>query len=341
MPDPNEDPRQPDAPPDQLLPSGPEGQPRRSKSWPVIAVLAVLAGAIVVVISWVLPRTVPSAAGSPSSMPSTSTLSTAPAPTQTGVVLTPTSLKATSDPRPLSDRRVGVGMTMLQVAGGPMKMCVGGVMMSLPPQCGVFVSVTGVDWAAITWKTVNGDTNWATVDVIGVLSGSGSSMSIAVEQIGPLGTFVVSSNRPTPGFSAPPMACLRSSDQGGTVNELAPGIEEVSGYQISWIDGQRFQVATVADPGEVEKQVRAKGYKGPLCVGTLDAPVHTELIAAMEAITRLDGIAGGGIGLQGTPAITINVAANTPELFDRITATAREKAPKAAVVLSPEFLALT
>ncbi|HEY8664376.1 MAG TPA: hypothetical protein VIL68_12250 [Propionibacteriaceae bacterium] len=202
------------------------------------------------------------------------------------------------------------------------------------------VSVTGIGWDQITWKEKVNTTTFAVVDIIGVLSGAGMSSTLAVEEIGPAGSFVVTSDTPRSGFAPPPMACLLSSDLGGDPTD-ANGLETVSGYQGAWTDGKRFNVATLADPAMVEKQIRELGYRGPLCIGTLAAPMHAELAAAQQAVLGVDGQVTTSVSLNGSPHVEAMVVANTPTLEEQVLALVRAKSPTAAVVVTAVFLTIT
>lgn len=281
-------------------------------------------------------------AGSPTAATSSPTVSASAAVTgaqRAVVVLTPTPLTATVEPRPLANRRVAAGATLLQVDGGPLVLCAGVVLSSLPPQCSGNVA-TGVSWDQIPWKERGMTTTWAGVDVVGMLSGTGMSSTLAVEQIGPTGTFVVTSDSPSPEFAPPTMTCLRSSDRGGGSLE-ANGLETVSGYQAAWTDGTRFNVATLAEPALVENQVRALGYQGPLCVGTVPGPPHSELVAAQQSVVTLDGVWMTSISLNRSLHIEVGVVASTPAAMDQIQGLVRGASPTASVVVTPQFLTIT
>jgi len=253
------------------------------------------------------------------------------------VVTTPTPLSATVEPRPITSRRVGVGMLLLQVDGKPMMLC-RMAMSSDPPQCSG-PTVTGVDWSQIPWKERVLTTTFASVDVVGVLNGTALDSTMAVEQIGHPGTLLVTSDRP-PDFSMPAMTCLRSSDRGGPPT-LESGLESVSGYQGLWVDGQRIYVATLADPLSVEKQVRALGYQGPLCVGTLPGPSHAELAAAQEAVMSVPGVEMIAVSFKGFMHLDVGVMANTQALTEQLQTLARAKSPTGTVVVTPELLTIT
>jgi hypothetical protein len=214
------------------------------------------------------------------------------------------------------------------------------VLLSYPPQCSGSVFVAGVDWEQITWKEKANQTTLAIVDVVGVLTGAGVATTFTVEQIGPEGSFVVTSDSPVPGFTAPRMPCLRTSDLGGASAE-GSGVESVSGYQGAWNDGTRFNVATLADPATVEKQVRALGYTGPLCVGTLEAPVYWELVAAQQALLHVEGLETVSVSLDRYPHVDVRLIANTPGLTDQIQALVRAQSPTGKVTVSAEFLTIT
>jgi hypothetical protein len=289
-----------------------------------------------------IPRAAtPDMAGTPTAASPSPSLSSSPAASATQravVVLTPTPLTATIEPRPLANRRVARGALLLQVDGGPLVLCAGPVADVLPPQCSGNV-ITGVSWDQIPWKMRGVTTTWAVVDVVGVLGGTGMSSPLAVEQIGPLGTFVVTSDSPAPDLTMPAMACLRSSDQGGFTFE-AKGIETVSGYQAAWINARGFNLATVADPATVEIEVRALGYQGPLCIGTLPGPAHSELVAAQQSVVSLDGVWSTSIAVSDSVHLEVGVVASTPAVVDQIQALIRAKSPTASVVVTPAFLTI-
>ena len=276
----------------------------------------------------------------PTSSPTVSASAVATGAQRAVVVTTPTPLTATIEPRPVASRRVATGMTLRQADGETLRLCVGPVLYSYPVQCSASIAVSGVSWDQITWKTKVGTITFAAVDVTGVLSGTGLSSTLSVDQIGPVETFPLTSDSLSPGFTPPPMTCLRSSDLGGDGLE-ANGLETVSGYQGAWTDGQRFNVATLADPLTVENQVRALGYRGPLCVGTLPGPAQSELVAAQQSVTSLDGVLTTSVSLSGSLHLEVGVLANTPTSADQIQALTRAKSATVAVVVTPQFLTIT
>jgi hypothetical protein len=334
----------------ELLPAGTAervvrdlGAARRRRTRTLAAAGSVLVVVATLVVWQIVPHpSSPVVAATPTAGATTGGPSPTPAPsTQRAVVVrAATPLSATTAPRPIGDRRVATSLLMLQVDGQPLRLCVGGVLNSYPPQCSGSVFVAGVDWDQITWKEKAITTTTAVVDVVGVLSGAGVATTLTVEQIGPAGSFVVTSDSPVPGFTAPTMSCVRTSDLGGASAE-GSDVESVSGYQGAWNDGRRFNVATLADPATVEKQVRALGYTGPLCIGTLDAPVYSELVAAQQALVHVEGLETISVSLDRYPHVDVRLIANTPGLTDQIQALVRSVSPTGKVTVSAEFLAIT
>jgi len=290
-----------------------------------------------------VPRTAtPDLAGTPTAArpsPSLGSSAAASATQRAVVVLTPTPLTATVEPRPLANRRVASGAMLLQVDGGPLRLCAGAMTAMWPPQCDG-KAVAGVSWDMIPWKERAVTTTWAYVDVVGVLSGTGWSSPLAVEQIGPSGSFVVTSDSLPPDLTMPAMACLRTSDRGGLT--IKPnGIETVSGYQADWINGTGLHLATVANPAAVETEVRALGYQGPLCIGSLLGPSYAELVAAEQPVAWLDGLMSISIAVTSTLHMEAGVVASTPAVVDQIQTLVRAKSPTASVVVTPAFLTIT
>ncbi len=204
----------------------------------------------------------------------------------------------------------------------------------MPPQCDGNV-VTGVSWDMIPWKERRLTTTWADVDVVGVLSGTGFSSTVVVEQIGPVGTFVVTSDKPAADLTMPAMACLRSLRPRRCRRCMPDGIETVAGYQAAL--GRRDAGSTwraAADPAAVESQVRALGYAGPLCIGALLGPSHAELVAAEQPVVSFDGLMSISIVATSTLHIEVGVAVSTPAVVEQIQALVRSTSPTATVVVT-------
>lgn len=164
---------------------------RRRRSVAVVTASTAVALVVGLVLWQLVPRTTSSmVAGTPSTAGPSTALPGA------IVVTTPQTVTGTVVSRPLADRRVGTRLTMMQWDGEPIMLCLGAMTAQTSAHCST-LQVSGVSWDQITWKE-KGSFRSASVDVIGVLSGSVWGATFTVEQIAPAGTFIVTSDNPTP-----------------------------------------------------------------------------------------------------------------------------------------------
>jgi hypothetical protein len=184
---------------------------------------------------------------------------------------------------------------VLEAEGGPM-LCLGGVLLMLPPQCGD-LPIANWDWSAVEGEESASGTTWGNFHVVGRLEGE----AFTVTETGPYdpGGQEFGSN---PDFKAP----CPGPDGGWVVSDPAHNTQEETrrahayaraqpDYVISWNDHlddelQEFSpVVLVAvftgDAERHEAEIR-NVWDGPLCVVQQDGPTEKELMAIRAEAER-------------------------------------------------------
>ena len=184
---------------------------------------------------------------------------------------------------------------------GPM-LCLGGIALSLPPQCGD-VPVTGWDWTAVEGEEKASGTTWGMYHVVGLFDGKTFAVTEAQLLEDGFGDGMT-----VPDFTSPctepaggwPGLDAVTQNEAGPVHAYARSQPE---YVTSWVThlGPRpsefspvvVNVVFTKDAERHEAEMR-KIWEGPLCVVERDVPSAREL----ARIRREAEGALAGLGLQ-------------------------------------------
>jgi hypothetical protein len=228
---------------------------------------------------------------------------------------------ATSEPD--SGRLYQANTTVLESRRhGPM-LCLGGVLTSLPPQCGD-VAIEGWDWRAVEGEEALGGTTWGSYHVVGRYDGE---------------TFTLSEVAPyePPAFEAVDFASPCQEPAGGwrgldhaTQEDVSPADAYAGAqpdYVVSWITQLEpsalerspviFNAIFSGDAERHEAEI-GKRWRGPLCVIARDVPTARELNRIRrEAEASLDELglqmlssSSGGPGVEQVIEIRVVVDAD-------------------------------
>jgi hypothetical protein len=168
--------------------------------------------------------------------------------------------------------------TMVLEAEGQVRLCLGGVMESLPPQCDG-VPVIGWSWDEVEGENESGGVTWGEYHVVGTYDGSAFTLT----RSGPPREAAEGDNPFAPPCPEPEggWVTVDPSLIGDDARVAAMRVaEDSAGYAGLWIDyldrpedgGTREYVLTVAftgDPTDQEAAIR-QVYGGPLCLTAFD-----------------------------------------------------------------------
>jgi hypothetical protein len=203
--------------------------------------------------------------------------------------------------------------TILDHGDGP-ELCLGGVMTSMPPQCG---GPAIVNW---TWAEHRGDfedangVRWGEFGVTGTFDGAAFTVTRAVAADEYDGD---QSADPAPDFSTPcpepeggwqVLDADKTNDD--TVDTVFAAAERLPGYVTSWMDGSRVpkgddnqndpeliivNVQVNGDPATAEKALR-QVWGGALCVTRSKAQTQRERARIQAELNHLPGMLSSGAG---------------------------------------------
>jgi len=245
---------------------------------------------------------------------------------------------------------VARGMLMQKSPTSDVELCVGGVLTSLPPQCGGPTVVGDVDWEALGPERGNGLT-WSEGDVwaVGRLDPeAGAAGSLTLTR--PL------SLSPPEGVTPPPQLTGRRFPQlcddpyagggrpgGGTdeaQNALSVRMETLAGYIGSWVsDGSSmFNVLVTGDPVAAHASLR-EIWKGGLCVEQRDLPTEAVMRSAQEAVSSVPGmLSSSGNAAEGR--LEVGVVVFDAATHERILTAVEPWLDEEQVRVTSEFTAL-
>jgi hypothetical protein len=200
----------------------------------------------------------------------------------------------------------GNGTVLEDAEHGP-ELCLGGVLLSLPPQC------SGVPLANWSWDTVEGaqsgsGTTWGEFHVVGTYADGVLTVTEAgpaePEDLGAYGTvrsFATSCPEPTGGWptAVPGVAMEEDFSAGASIAEARPDFValwvdyagDLSGEEVdqAMIDGtpvaKIMNVVVTGDVAETEAAIR-KAWTGPLCVVQHEGRTQKELQAIRAEAER-------------------------------------------------------
>ncbi len=204
---------------------------------------------------------------------------------------------------------------------GPM-LCLGGILSSLPPQCGD-IAIAGWDWQAVEGEERAAGTTWGAYHVVGRFDGE----TFTVTDVGPsegdssgLGTdpdFTSPCQEPNGGWGGVDQATQEDPQRADAYARSQPD------YVTSWVTQLPpaeleagpviFNAVFTGDAGRHEADIR-KVWTGPLCVVQRDVPTARELTRIRnEAEASLNELGLQMLWSQGPgvePAIEIGVVAD-------------------------------
>lgn len=216
----------------------------------------------------------------------------------------------------------GPGLTLVESHPGSIQICVGPVVLTVPPQCARSVPATGIDLDSLPWRQTQSGVTW--VPEIGI---TGSYQN---------GLFTITSARRelSPVSSLETPAALCANPVGDTDARLPANLDLASllagdpSYQGAWVtqgggsaDAPVFNVATVGDPSRMRTLVR-RHYSGPLCVAAVPGPTRAETVAAQAKLEA----AQADVGLVATSVtasaagmhLHVQIIASTPDTEQRV-----------------------
>jgi len=216
---------------------------------------------------------------------------------------------------------VGVG-TVLESPGHGPQLCLGPVMLSLPPQ-GWGPSIPNWDWSTVSAHTTVSGTTWGTYEVVGTYDGSQFTVTRPPSL---LPEDDPASCSATDYACAPCTPCpepeggWRVLDSSRTTDEHMEETfltaEKLKGYAGSWVDQSInpasrshdeddvelmndpekliINVAVTTDPDAAEQALRTT-WGGALCVSRA-RHTEAELEAVLEEVIETPGVLTGGVG---------------------------------------------
>lgn len=193
----------------------------------------------------------------------------------------------TPDQPPPPQLYEGDGM-VLEQRDGPdahgAELCLGGLRMSLPPQCGG-IPLANWDWAAVGAEESRGGTTWGGYHVVGRYDGK----TFTVVETGPSADRYEDLYRYENPCPAPEGGWRVADPEHSTQNDVGPAqayATKQPDYVISFVDHLQpareefgpvvFVAAFTGDVERHEAEIR-KRWNGPLCVVARDVPTEQEL----------------------------------------------------------------
>lgn len=170
-----------------------------------------------------------------------------------------------------TEPRLQADTVVLQAKDGPPMLCLGGILTSLPPQCGD-VPVTNWDWDAVDGEERMSGVRWGAYHVVGTYDGERFTL-----------TRVPQPMRTTPGPEADEIVTPCDEPAGGWVatdphlaadadlDRTTRAAQREPDFSGAWVDGIPT-VLTLAFTGDLERhetEVR-RTWGGPLCLWTFD-----------------------------------------------------------------------
>lgn len=188
-------------------------------------------------------------------------------------------------PPPDADRLYEASAIVLEADDGP-QLCLGGVALSLPPQCGD-VPIAGWDWEAVEGEESSAGTTWGEFHVVGLYDGE----TFTVTEVGrfeddELGTDTADFSSPCPeptGGWVVPEPVLATQEHADAASAYATSQPD---YVTSWVTHLEkaqaefgpvvFNAAFTGAVADHETALR-KIWEGPLCVVRREGPTANDL----------------------------------------------------------------
>ena len=227
--------------------------------------------------------------------------------------------------------------TVLEDSSHGPELCLGGILLSLPPQCGG-VPLAGWDWDAVDGAQSGSGTTWGEFHVVGTYADGvltvtevGPSRPDELGAYGTVRSFTTSCPEPAGGWpaAASTVDLEEAFGAGAAVAEARPDHValwvdyggDLTGEEVdqAMVDGtpvaKIMNVVVTGDVAETEAAIR-KVWKGPLCVVQHEGPTQRELQALRaEAETFIQEELGlevtwsqeGDLGLAAEVGVVIDV----------------------------------
>lgn len=229
-----------------------------------------------------------------------------------------------STPAPGEGATYGTFTTILQEGDGEPELCLGGVMESLPPQCGGPV-VVGLDWEDVADRETASGTTWGTGWVVGTFDGETFTLTEPVASEAPEWAHPEEDD---PAARFPPLCddpyrggdeSFDASSSAGmdAVNTLVATAEGLDGYATLYVSDGSTEFNVIISAGHDAEAAHAalrEVWPGWLCVVERDVPAQADATAAQDALVeRMDelGVLGvGGGGSDGMLDVQVIVASD-------------------------------
>jgi hypothetical protein len=168
---------------------------------------------------------------------------------------------------PAGDVRYEANATVLQDGKEPPMLCLGGILLSLPPQCGT-IPIANWDWDAVQGEERLNGVRWGDYHVVGTYDGDSFTLSetpgtYVAPPAGPENVVRTPCEEPAGGWQVPDPSKTGDADYRRAINaaEVEPD------FAGAWIDGSPTEL-TLAFTGDLERhEVEARrDWGGPLCL---------------------------------------------------------------------------
>jgi hypothetical protein len=168
---------------------------------------------------------------------------------------------------PAGDVRYEASATVLQDGKEPTMLCLGGILLSLPPQCGT-IPITNWDWAAVPGEERLNGVRWGNYHVVGTYDGDAFTLAetpgpYEAPPPGPQNVVRTPCEEPAGGWPVPDPSKVGDADYRRAINAA----EKQPDFAGAWIDGTPTEL-TLAFTGDLERHdVEARReWGGPLCL---------------------------------------------------------------------------
>jgi hypothetical protein len=168
---------------------------------------------------------------------------------------------------PVSDRRYEASATVLQDGKEPPMLCLGGILLSLPPQCGT-IPITNWEWDAVPGEERMNGVRWGDYHVVGTYDGDAFTLTetpgpYEAPPPGPENVVRTPCEEPAGGWPVPDPSKASDRDYRRAINVA----EKEPDFAGAWIDGTPTEL-TLAFTGDLERhEAEARGeWGGALCV---------------------------------------------------------------------------
>lgn len=179
-------------------------------------------------------------------------------------------------------QRYQASATVLEAPGKEPMLCLGGVLESLPPQCGGPV-ITNWTWSAVADEESASGTTWGEYHVIGAFDGERFTLTDPPGPFrsspAPTNQFASPCQKPPDGWTIPD----RSKADGESQTKAIDHARSQPDFAGVWLDGTVLNVKFTGDLQRHEREIRTF-WGGALCVSKGERTMH-ELRAIQTELT--------------------------------------------------------